>query len=579
MKLLLTAINAKYIHSSLSMRYLKSCCSDLPLNIELCEFTINNHLLDIADQIFDKRPDILGVECYIWNIELIKELLPLIKKLLPHVIIICGGPEISYGTKEMMEQLPAIDYVIRGEGEETLHELLCRLIAGKNTTDIPGLAQKTLNGIETSLPVVFADMDKLPFPYADEDIKTLDNRIIYYESSRGCPFSCKYCLSCATKGVRYRSLDKVLPELAFFVRHNVRQIKFVDRTFNADKKHFLPILEFISKQNCRTNFHFETAIDYIDDDVLILLRKMPPGRVQLEIGIQSTNPLTLQHVSRHNNWQKISTNIKSILSFGNIHVHTDLIIGLPYEDVTSLTKSFNDMYALHPDMLQVGFLKLLKGSAMEHLVDAHKYSFMDTAPYQVLANSYISAEEMRTLRIFVDVFELYYNSGRFPNSLNYLINGFSNDAFSFFSKFALFWYNKGLGKAAHSPKSLYAYLAGFVNSLPKVSIEILFELMKLDAICSDHGRFKADFLNWSEKEHSKEIETFWKNSAVVQKYIPGYEFISRRTIKNNYHIEHFSIDIPVFINQHSIKQSHCIVLFIYGEDRVKKISIDKGDLL
>lgn len=579
MKLLLTAINAKYIHSSLSIRYLKKYNETLPLNIELCEFTINNHLLAIADQIFDKRPDILGIDCYIWNIELVKELLPLIKKMMPNLIIVCGGPEISYGTKKMMEQIPEIDYVIRGEGEQTLCTLLQSLITKKPLAAIPGIAQRVNGKIEESIPVVFTDLDKLPFPYTDADIEALDNRILYYESSRGCPFSCKYCLSCATKGVRYRSLDKVLAELAFFVRHNVRQVKFVDRTFNADKKHFIPILQFIQKQKCRTNFHFEITIDYIDQEVLELLQKMPPGRVQLEIGIQSTNQKTLQHISRNNNWLKISSNIKAILAFGNIHVHTDLIIGLPYEDMASLQKSFNDMYALYPDMLQVGFLKLLKGSAMEQLVGEHHYSFMTTAPYQVLANAYLSAGEMRSLRTFVDVFDFYYNSGRFRNTLKYLVTCFKEDAFTFFYQLSVFWHKKDLDKAAHSPKSLYQYLNSFTSILSSNEKKVLLNLMKFDALCSDHGRFRAEFLNWSEREYNKEIENFWKNSTVVKKYIPDFVFTSRRAIRDKYHIEYFSINIPAFINEQSIKEDNCILLFVYAEESVKTILMDKGDLI
>lgn len=579
MKLLLTAINAKYIHSSLSIRYLQKYCQDLPYDIELDEYTINNHLLDIADQIFDKKPDIIGFDCYIWNIELTKQLIPLLHKMLPNAQIICGGPEISYSTAEFMQDYPMVDYVIRGEGEQVLYDLLRALSRNESTADIAGLAQyDAKRQLQENQTVVLENMDDIPFPYTDEDIKNLDNHIIYYESSRGCPFSCKYCLSCATKGVRYRSLDKVLAELTFFVGHNVKQVKFVDRTFNANKKHFIPILKFLAEQKCRTNFHFEASVDLLDDEALAILRTMPVGRVQLEIGIQSTNTKTLEQISRHNNWAKIVSNINTICSFNNIHVHTDLIIGLPNEDMKSLEKSFNEVYALYPDMLQVGFLKLLKGAAMENLVEPHKYQFMDTAPYEVLSNAYMTIDEIRKLRIFVDVFELYYNSGRFVNSLKYIIKNYENNAFAFFRSFADYWHKNELHILSHSPKALYKYLADFIVENKIAIKDVLEDLLRYDALSVEHGRFKAEFLDWSEKKYHKNIETFLKNTELVRKYIPDYEFINWRTVKNNYHIEYFANDVLHFSPTTAIISKPVIILFIYTDDIVAKILMDPGDL-
>ncbi|WP_196599501.1 B12-binding domain-containing radical SAM protein [Pectinatus frisingensis] len=579
MKLLLIAVNAKYIHSSLAVRYLRNYCRDLPCSIEISEFTINNHLLEIADQIFDKKPDIIGFDCYIWNIELIKKLLLLLNKLLPDTKIICGGPEVSYDTKSFMRNFPMVDFVIRGEGEQPLHSLLSSLLEDKLPDTIPGLAYRCSQTDEKiGFPVVFPDLNKLPFPYCEKDIAELGERIIYYESSRGCPYSCKYCLSCATKGVRYRAIDKVLAELSFFIAHDVKQVKFVDRTFNADKKHFMPIWEFLSKQNCRTNFHFEVAIDHLDEDALALLKQMPTGRIQLEAGIQSTNTNTLKQVSRVNNWSKITANIHTILSQKNIHIHTDLIIGLPYENMVSLHNSFNEAYALQPDMLQVGFLKLLKGSAMESLVTEHNYEFMPTAPYQVLSNNYLSADEMRFLRTFVEVFDLFYNSGRFRYTVRYLCKFTQNDAFIFFTALTRFWHKRQLDKTPHSPKLLYDYLADFVNIWQPVQRKTVNELLRFDALCSDGGRFKAEFLPWSEKKLHKTLENFWKNSVAVKKYIPDYKFINWRDIKTKYHVEYFTVDVLQFEQTGDIKSKTSPVLFLYTRPAVKKISIDPGDL-
>ena len=270
MKILLTAINAKYIHSSLSVRYLYKNCTDLDCDMKILEVSINNHLIDIANQIFDEQPDILAISCYIWNIELVKQLLPLVHRLLPQCKIICGGPEVSYETKEFMNDFPMVNYVVRGEGEDAFHSLIEALIVKEDDgqIDIKGVAKCNEDGsIDENIAVTVADLDNIAFPYDEADIENLKDRIIYYESSRGCPYSCKYCLSCATRGVRYRSLDKVFAELEFFIAHDVRQVKFVDRTFNADKAHYLPILKFIAKQNCRTNFHFEIVAHHIDEEI------------------------------------------------------------------------------------------------------------------------------------------------------------------------------------------------------------------------------------------------------------------------------------------------------------------------
>ena len=471
MKVLLTAINAKYIHSSLAIRYIYKNCQDLSCDIEMLEVSINNHLIDIANQIFDARPDILGISCYIWNIELVKQLLPLVHRLLPNCKIICGGPEVSYATKEFMQDFPMVDFVVRGEGEKAFHDLLQALLDDKNNEEIKiaGIAKRNSDDtIDENIAVTVSDLDEIIFPYNDNDIENLKDKIIYYESSRGCPYSCKYCLSCATKGVRYRSLDKVFAELSYFIKHNVRQVKFVDRTFNADKKHYLPILEFIAKQDCRTNFHFEIVAHHIDDEIKAVLKKMPKGRVQFEIGIQSTNLKTLGQISRANPWEEMTNNIKSIMAYGNIHLHVDLIIGLPYEDITSFAKSFNDVYLLQADMLQVGFLKLLKGAAMNDLIQEHDYVYMPQAPYQVISNKYMDYATMRKLQIFVDVLELYYNAGRFKYTIINLIKQYNQDAYTFFADFAQYWQAKKLHLAPHAPKNLYVFLYDFIEQNSKI---------------------------------------------------------------------------------------------------------------
>lgn len=579
MKILLTAINAKYIHSSLAVRYLYKNCSDLDCDMNILEVSINNHLIDIANQIFDEQPDILAISCYIWNIELVKQLLPLVHKLLPACKIICGGPEVSYETKEFMQSFPMVNYVVRGEGEEAFHTLINMLIAGKNNEqiNIKGIAKRNEdNTIDENIAVTVANLDNISFPYDEADIENLKDRIIYYESSRGCPYSCKYCLSCATRGVRYRSLDKVFAELKFFIDHDVRQVKFVDRTFNADKAHYLPILKFIAKQNCRTNFHFEIVAHHIDEEIKEVLKTMPKGRIQFEIGIQSTNLKTLGQISRANPWQEMTNNIKSIMAYGNIHLHVDLIIGLPYEDLTSFAKSFNDVYLLQADMLQVGFLKLLKGAAMNDLTREHDYVYMPQAPYQVISNKYMDYKTMRYLQIFVDIIEMYYNAGRFRHTITYLINLYKQDAYGFFADFTTYWKQEKLHLAPHAPKNLYKFLADFIKFNDKIiNKDVIYDILKFDALISDNGKFRPEFLPWQDV--AKQATDDFYMSEQAQKYIKDYKFKSWRDLKKKFTLEVFAYDIIKAL-QNKLEKRQNVMLFAYEDGEVFYQQIQQGDI-
>lgn len=583
MKILFTAVNAKYIHSSLAARYLYKACRDLPCETEILEVSINNHLIEIANRIFDAKPDVLAISCYIWNIELVKLLLPLVQRLLPNCIIVCGGPEVSYETKEFMQCCPMVSYVVRGEGEEAFHALAENLLAGRAAEDIviPGVARRMKdNFIDESYAVTVADLDAVPFPYDDADIEALKDRIIYYESSRGCPYSCKYCLSCATRGVRYRSLDKVFAELEYFIRHDVRQVKFVDRTFNADKAHYLPILRFIAEQDCRTNFHFEIVAHHIDAEIKEVLKDMPKGRVQFEIGIQSTNLKTLGQISRANPWQEMADNIRTIMAYGNIHLHVDLIIGLPYEDIHSFAKSFNDVYALQADMLQVGFLKLLKGAAMNELTDEHDYVYMPQAPYQVISNKYMSYDQMRRMQIFVDVLELYYNAGRFKYTVKYLINQYGGDAYEFFADFTDYWRGENLHLTPHAPKLLYGFLADFIERCSRFDSDaerIALNLLKFDALLSDRGKFKPSCLPWQEIS-KKAADDFYMSDAALP-YVRDYEFKTWRDLKKAFSIEVFDYDMPGLLNG-KIAPVKNALLFAYDKnsDEVRWQMIKQGDI-
>lgn len=562
MKVILTTLNAKYTHSSLALRYLKEYCKPV-CKVEIKEFSINNGLLDILSQIYQAKPDTVGFACYIWNIEMTIKLVNLLKKVLPDITIICGGPEVSYQPEEFLRENESVDYIIQGEGEETLYHLLAQLKLRKRIEDIPALTYyNQKNEMVSSRAIVVENLDTIPFPYHDEEMAELKDKIIYYESSRGCPFSCQYCLSSATQGVRFFSINRVLDELRFFIRHDVRQVKFVDRTFNAKKSHYMQILKFLVGQNCKTNFHFEVAADLLDDEVLDVLALMPVGRVQLEIGVQSTNEVTLDKICRNNNWDKIVYNVTRILAFNNIHLHLDLIIGLPNEDYKSFQKSFNDVYNLKPHMLQIGFLKLLKGSGISLNRKKHEYVFMDTAPYQVLSNKYMSYEEVRKLHILEEVFEQYYNSGRFRNATQLLIDLIDGNAFRFYDTLTEYWQERGFHLIAHTTKSLYKYLYEFCEEKYPEKTELLKEILKFDALLSDKAGIRPDFLDWNEEKYNTKTSYFWREK-VAEEYLDQYKFTTWRDIKKKHHIEVFKFDIIKFIKTKELVTTKLPVLFSF----------------
>lgn len=483
------AINAKYSHTSLAVRYLRECVP----GSEILELTINHQLLAALGEIYERRPRVLGIACYIWNIEMVKDLLRLLPAALPDTIIVCGGPEVSYDTAAFFREFPMVDFVMRGEGE----------------------------------------------------MEPIKERILYYETSRGCPFSCAYCLSCATAGVRFLPLARVFGELDFFVRHDVRQVKFVDRTFNAKKSHFLPILQYILAlpQTVRTNFHFEVAIDYLDEDVLETLAQMPRGRVQLEIGIQSTNEKTLQAVSRCNHWEQIAAHIRRILSFHNMHLHVDLIIGLPGEGMDSFARSFNDVYELHADMLQLGFLKFLKGASMMQLVEPYRYAYMAMAPYEVLRSDALTYGEIRWFHSFEDVFETYYNAGRCRYTADFLIKSQEHgDAFAFWKCFTDWWENHGYHKVGHATKDLYGLLRDFAGDAYGTAAVLLDNLLRFDALMADGGRIRPVYLDWDMEKHQDKTAPFWRSER-PRAYLPGFIFENWRAVRGRYHIEFFACDV------------------------------------
>lgn len=574
-KILWLGINAKYSHTSLSIRYLREAVP----GSRILELTINHQLLAMLGEIYEQQPKVLGISCYIWNIEVVKRLLKLLPAALPDTVIICGGPEVSYGTADFMREFPMVDYVMRGEAEESIRALTSQLLTGRfdrskvnaalDASEIRGIAWRGADGvIHEGHDVTVSNLAAVPFAYRAEEMADIRERILYYETSRGCPFSCAYCLSCATAGVRYLPLARVFSELDFFVQHDVRQVKFVDRTFNAKKAHFLPILKYLLAlpASCRTNFHFEVAIDYLDEEVLTVLSQLPKGRVQLEIGIQSTNEQTLKAVSRVNHWEDIKAHIQRIMSFHNMHLHVDLIIGLPGEGMASFHRSFNDVYELQTDMLQLGFLKFLKGASMMNLVTPYGYQYMPMAPYEVLVTDALSYGEIRWFHSFEMVFELYYNAGRCRQTANYLIRkAEQGDAFAFWQKLTDWWEEKGFHKIGHSTKNLYGYLRDFALAAYDLPAELLDNLLRYDALLADGGKIRPENLNWNRLKYQDITADFWKGApSRVRTYLPGYEFTNWREVNKKYHIEVFAYNM--MLTSQKLTCQPTALLFDYTAD-------------
>lgn len=444
MKIVLAALNAKYVHSNLAVydieayatKKLAAECTwedetghfkkadNARPELVVREYTINHNLDAILQSLYQEKAAVVAFSCYIWNIHEILTIARELHKVAPSTGIWLGGPEVSYDSEVMLEKYPFVEGIIQGEGEITFYELIQVWTGQGKYADVKGIVYRDReNGICRQEPREVMSLDEVPFIY--QDLSKFQNKILYYETSRGCPFSCSYCLSSIDKRVRFRSLELVEEELRFFLDNDVAQVKFIDRTFNCKREHALAIWRYITEHdNGVTNFHFEISADLLGEEELALFRKMRPGLIQLEIGLQSTNPGTIKEIRRHMDIEKLKSNMRSIYDMHNIHQHLDLIAGLPYEDFVTFQQSFNDAYAMRPNQLQLGFLKVLKGSYMEERVEQYGLQYQDTQPYEVLSTKWISYDELLGLKKVEEMVEVYYNSDQFEHTLEYLLSFF-----------------------------------------------------------------------------------------------------------------------------------------------------------
>lgn len=599
MKFLLAAINAKYIHSNPGVYSLRAFArTKIPgADIEIGEYTINHQMDLILQDIYRRKPDFIGFSCYIWNISYIMEIVRDVKKVLPEAEIWLGGPEVSYDAKKVLTREPDVRGIMRGEGELTFTELVRAYLEREKTSvpdgytgesfrgqakeetsgcaentrmpenaegenahsdrldlsQIPGITYRAANGeIEEHGPQRLLSLDEIPFYY--DDMAGFENRIVYYESSRGCPFSCSYCLSSIDKTVRFRSLDLVLPELQFFLDHKVPQVKFVDRTFNCKREHTLGIWRYlVEHDNGITNFHFEVSADIFDEEELELIGKMRPGLIQLEIGVQSTNPDTIREIHRHMDLVKLKRAVDRVYDYRNTHQHLDLIAGLPYENYESFMRSFDDVYRMRPDQLQMGFLKVLKGSYMEEQVAAYDLKYRGIPPYEVLSTKWLPYRDVIRLKGVEDMVEVYYNSGQFPATMKLLEKRFQRPS-EIFVNLAEYYEKNGLTGISHSRLARYEILYRFMEEdmreeerdhvtaakVPETGQPFLVDFrdsLMYDLYVRENIKSRPSFAS-DQSPYKKEVREFFMAEEENPKWLTDYAGFDSRQMAKMAHLEH-----------------------------------------
>ncbi len=567
MKIVLAAINAKYIHSNLAVYCLKAYAKPYKSQINIKEYTINNQIDTIIGGLYEEKPDILAFSCYIWNVEMVCQVAKELHKVLPNTKFWVGGPEVSYDAKAFLEKHPCFTGVMVGEGEQTFLELLDFYHEKEQSlSDIKGLVYRQENTVVVNAPRESMDLSQVPFPY--EEMEDFANKIIYYETSRGCPYSCSYCLSSVDRKVRLRSKELVERELKFFLDQRVPQVKFVDRTFNVNPEHTMFIWQYLKEyDNGVTNFHFEVSADILREQEVALLNTLRPGLVQLEIGVQSTNPKTLQAIRRKMDMNTLKTAVTKVREGRKVHQHLDLIIGLPYEDYESFRNSFNEVYAMKPDQLQVGFLKVLKGSYMEECCEKYHILYRDQAPYEVLATDWLSFDEILQLKIVEDMVEVYYNSGQFTYAVSYLEHFFQG-AFTLYENLATYYKENKLLDRNHSRiQRYYHLLAFFIEAVnPSKEQEAAFrEILTYDCYLREKMKSRPDFAVLKEEEYKKMLETIVYRAEQGDKDLEWLLKSSQPIRKElrNYQVERFTIDIEATVSTGQAVYEDRIVFFDY----------------
>lgn len=575
MKILLTTLNSKFIHTNLAIRYLNQMVKDIEdIDVDIREYTINNELDFILKDIYANNYDVILFSTYIWNVNDIVKICNNLKKVNKNVKIALGGPEVTYDSEESMKKYDFVDYILYGEGELVFREFVKSLKGDIDIKDVNGIVYRNNGDIVKNKPMKdIENLDIIPSPYVDLNKAEYENRIVYYETSRGCPFNCQYCLSSTLQGLRYFSIDRVKSDLKALIDARVSQIKFIDRTFNANKKFAMEIMQFLMENdNDYTTYHFEVTAHLLTEDMLEFLKGCKEGLFQFEIGVQTTNEKVLEAVGRRDDFSKLSYVVQKIASYRNIHQHLDLIAGLPYEDYNSFENSFNDVFNLGIEHLQLGFLKMIKGTGIRNNADEHEFRYKDYPPYEVLYNKYITYNEILKLKDIEEILERYFNSKNFVLSMRYIIHNYYKESpFKFFEDFATYFDKNGYFNMSQGKNQLYKILLDFYTEKINKNIEIFTEIIKYDYISLGKTSNVPGFMSKIEVEDFKNrCHLFLQNEENILKYIPRFENTPAKQIIKHVHFEPFKYDILKLKEniKADLDKKESIVLFVYDDKKV-----------
>ena len=575
MKILLTTLNSKFIHTNLAIRYLNQMVKDIEdIDVDIREYTINNELDFILKDIYANNYDVILFSTYIWNVNDIVKICNNLKKVNKNVKIALGGPEVTYDSEESMKKYDFVDYILYGEGELVFRDFVKSLKGDIDIKDVNGIVYRNNGDIVKNKPMKdIENLDIIPSPYVDLNKAEYENRIVYYETSRGCPFNCQYCLSSTLQGLRYFSIDRVKSDLKALIDARVSQIKFIDRTFNANKKFAMEIMQFLMENdNDYTTYHFEVTAHLLTEGMLEFLKECKEGLFQFEIGVQTTNEKVLEAVGRRDDFSKLSYVVQKIASYRNIHQHLDLIAGLPYEDYNSFENSFNDVFNLGIEHLQLGFLKMIKGTGIRNNADEHEFRYKDYPPYEVLYNKYITYNEILKLKDIEEILERYFNSKNFVLSMRYIIHNYYKESpFKFFEDFATYFDKNGYFNMSQGKNQLYKILLDFYTEKINKNIELFTEIIKYDYISLGKTSNVPGFMSKIEVEDFKNrCHLFLQNEENILKYIPRFENTPAKQIIKHVHFEPFKYDILKLKEniKADLDKKESIVLFVYDDKKV-----------
>ncbi|XQY93170.1 B12-binding domain-containing radical SAM protein [Metabacillus sp. HB246100] len=566
MKTVLSTLNAKYIHTSLSIRYLKAYAAPL-YDVELAEYTIKDPAMNVVTDLYTKKPDIVGFSCYIWNIEETIKIIKMLKKIDPTLIIVLGGPEVTYDTKEWMEKIPEVDFIIIGEGEQSFKHLLDELHGAQRYDQVSGIAYREGETIQIKAQRNKIDLKELPSPFRfEEDLPHLSKRVTYIETSRGCPFSCQFCLSSIEVGVRYFDREKVKDDIRFLMENGAKTIKFVDRTFNISRSYAMEMFQFlIDEHKPGTVFQFEITADIMRPEVIQFLNDTAPaGLFRFEIGVQSTNDATNELVMRKQNFSKLTRTVTMVKEGKKIDQHLDLIAGLPDEDYSSFRKTFNDVFELRPEELQLGFLKMLRGTGLRLRAQDHGYVYMDHSPYEILRNNVLSFEDMIKIKQVEDVLEKYWNDHRMDATIEYLVSTVFESPFDFFQQFGSFWEEKGWTRIGHQLEDLYKHLHEFLSTDKTDDVQIITGFMKYDYLRNQKHKPRKPW--WSDSLNKQERSKLY-HAILDNPMLLGEEFaqknLSEKDLFKHTVVEKLPFNLNTYLSKGNVLKEDSIVLVHY----------------